>query len=441
MKNITQAIRDEPRLSTLVGALEQFDFITRLDEPGPFTVFAPSNKAIGKVIDSLPTEGAEFLKLLQRHVAPGRITDDKFSENKERVKTLNGLSELTIWREGETKMIQFQMNTYQFKEPAMELSNGVIHIISDVIMPSNNSITIAQAIRDEPRLSMLIGALDKSNLTAELEKAGNFTVFAPSNEAIGKVVDSLPIDGAEFRKLLQRHVAPFRRITDETFKNLKISGNRQLVRTMNDLFELTIWKEGETKMIKFEMNTYQFKEPDMDLSNGVIHIISDVIMSPNINSISIAQSLRENPKVIKLKQALEGAKLMSALEKAGPFTVFAPEDGPTMTAVLASIPKGDDELKKFLLRHVVPGKRITDENFSERKKDLFAMNGDDKLTIWKEGKTKKIELNGGAVEKVIGRFADLKNGEIYLIEGPLLMPVPGSGEFIALKTLIRSVHQ
>ena len=139
MKNIAQAIRDDPRLSKLTAALETANLMAELEKTGPFTLFAPSNDAISKVLGSLPTDEAEFKKLLLRHVVPGkRITDENFSERKEDLDTMNADDKVTIWKLGGIKRIGFKDDivafVYDNENDDMDASNGVIYIISDVLM-------------------------------------------------------------------------------------------------------------------------------------------------------------------------------------------------------------------------------------------------------------------------------------------------------------------
>merc|ERR1712130_977094 len=84
-----------PDLSTLVTAVVAGDLVGTLSSPGPFTVFAPTNDAFGKLpegtLDDLvkPENKASLVDILTYHVLPEQVlsTDLKFFQ---RVATLEG---------------------------------------------------------------------------------------------------------------------------------------------------------------------------------------------------------------------------------------------------------------------------------------------------------------------------------------------------------------
>ena len=98
---------------------------------------------------------------------------------------------------------------------------------------------------------------------------------------------------------------------------------------------------------------------DVAASNGVIHVIDKVILPADKDIVATAQSL---PDFSILVEAVVAAGLVSTLQGAGPFTVFAPtnaafaalltELGVSKDALLANKPL----LTKVLTYHVVPGR-------------------------------------------------------------------------------------
>jgi len=88
---------------------------------------------------------------------------------------------------------------------------------------------------------------------------------------------------------------------------------------------------------------------DVVASNGVIHVIDQLILPPkdDIVATAIAAGM-----FTKLAGALTAADLVTTLQGKGPFTVFAPTDA--AFAKLSAVPTGD-ALKNVLLYHVVAG--------------------------------------------------------------------------------------
>src|SRR6202795_3196622 len=79
-KNIIQNAVNSDDHTTLVAAVKAAGLVDTLQGPGPFTVFAPTNAAFGKLpagtVDNLlkPENKGTLTKVLTYHVVPGRMT-------------------------------------------------------------------------------------------------------------------------------------------------------------------------------------------------------------------------------------------------------------------------------------------------------------------------------------------------------------------------------
>merc|ERR1712037_936752 len=77
--NIVELAQSVPDLSTLVAAVVAGDLAETLSSPGPFTVFAPTNDAFGKLpagtVDTLlqPENKAQLVDILTYHVLPEQV--------------------------------------------------------------------------------------------------------------------------------------------------------------------------------------------------------------------------------------------------------------------------------------------------------------------------------------------------------------------------------
>ena len=69
--------------------------------------------------------------------------------------------------------------------PNVDASNGVIHVIDDVLLPPTQN--IAQIAIGNPAFSSLVAALVKTNLAGVFAGAGDFTVFAPTDAAFAQL--------------------------------------------------------------------------------------------------------------------------------------------------------------------------------------------------------------------------------------------------------------
>ena len=72
-------------------------------------------------------------------------------------------------------------------------TNGVIHVIEEVLLPLDNIVATATA---NGSFTTLLAALDQAGLTSTLEGAGSFTVFAPTDDAFADLLMALDIDAA-----------------------------------------------------------------------------------------------------------------------------------------------------------------------------------------------------------------------------------------------------
>ena len=99
-KNIVQNAVNSKDHTTLVAAVKAAGLVETLESKGPFTVFAPTNTAFGKLpagtVDTLvkPENKATLTKILTYHVVPGKLEASALTEGK-KLKTAEG-EELTV---------------------------------------------------------------------------------------------------------------------------------------------------------------------------------------------------------------------------------------------------------------------------------------------------------------------------------------------------------
>ena len=134
-KGILQVAGDAGNFTSLLAAIDAAGLASVLEGDGPFTVFAPTDAAVSKLpeetIVSLMTEHRDQLKaVLTYHVVSGRVSAGD-ALNAGSVKTVNGQSVEFSIRDG-----AFQVNDATIKTVDLKCSNGVIHVIDTVLLPS-----------------------------------------------------------------------------------------------------------------------------------------------------------------------------------------------------------------------------------------------------------------------------------------------------------------
>ena len=134
-KDIVDTAVGAGNFTTLVAAVQAAGLVDTLKGAGPFTVFAPTDDAFaalpaGTVEDLLKPENKDKLtKILTYHVVSGKVMSGDLSDGM-KAATVEG-SELTITTEGGAKV-----NGANITAADIEATNGVIHVIDAVLMPS-----------------------------------------------------------------------------------------------------------------------------------------------------------------------------------------------------------------------------------------------------------------------------------------------------------------
>ena len=141
-RNIIQNAVNSKDHTTLVAAVKAAGLVDTLEGKGPFTVFAPTNAAFGKLpdgtVDNLvkPENKATLTKILTYHVVPGKLEASDLSDGK-KLKTVEG-EELTVKKaNGKVMIVDAKGDTATVTISNVNQSNGVIHVIDTVLMPAS----------------------------------------------------------------------------------------------------------------------------------------------------------------------------------------------------------------------------------------------------------------------------------------------------------------
>lgn len=132
--NIVEVAQETPDLSTLVDAVVAAELTETLEEPGPYTVFAPTNEAfeaLGGTLETLlePANQEELAEILTYHVVPGELTAAQLSDGQQ-LETVQGDSLEVKVSEGTVTV-----GGAEVAAADVEASNGVVHVIDAVLLP------------------------------------------------------------------------------------------------------------------------------------------------------------------------------------------------------------------------------------------------------------------------------------------------------------------
>ena len=146
-QTVVDAAVSNKDFSTLVTALKAADLVGALSGEGPFTVFAPNNEAFSKIDagtlgDLLKPENVKALSnILTYHVVSGKLMASdvvnalKSGNGKVDLTALNGQTITAISKDGKIYLEDSQGNMSEIIATDVAGSNGVIHVISSVVMP------------------------------------------------------------------------------------------------------------------------------------------------------------------------------------------------------------------------------------------------------------------------------------------------------------------
>ncbi len=146
-KNIVENAVNSKDHTTLVAAVQAAGLVDTLASPGPFTVFAPTNAAFGKLpagtVDTLlkPENKGTLTAVLTYHVVPGTLTAADLAANakanggKAVLTTVQGAT-LTVWgKDGKWYVTDAKGGKAQITIADVRQSNGVIHVVDGVLLP------------------------------------------------------------------------------------------------------------------------------------------------------------------------------------------------------------------------------------------------------------------------------------------------------------------
>ena len=141
-KNIIQNAVNSKDHTTLVAAVKAAGLVDTLQGAGPFTVFAPTNAAFGKLpagtVDTLvkPENKATLTKILTYHVVPGKLAAADLKDGM-KLKTAEG-EQLTVKHDGgKVWIIDAKGGQSMVTISNVNQSNGVIHVVDTVLLPAS----------------------------------------------------------------------------------------------------------------------------------------------------------------------------------------------------------------------------------------------------------------------------------------------------------------
>jgi len=279
-QNVVEVAVSMPEtFSTLVSFVQFAQLATTLSETQGITVFAPTDAAFAGLIQVAPEVvtnlgdaqwSTHLQNVLLNHVLPVEVPSKDVTDGL----TATALSgeELTF---GKNSKGAVSVGAAKVEIADVEASNGVIHVIDNVLIPSWVTNSIVDRAAATPALSTLVQLVGAAGLEATLKGPGPFTVFAPTNDAFVKFLDGADIaslDIEEVKSILLYHVvsgiAPAAAITDGLMLPT-VQGE-----------DITFSLMGDAAMVNGE----NIVLTDILANNGIVHVIDEVLTMPSMDT-------------------------------------------------------------------------------------------------------------------------------------------------------------
>ncbi|KAK3089751.1 hypothetical protein FSP39_006188 [Pinctada imbricata] len=252
-----------------------------LESAENITFFVPTNEAVEKlpsdVLTSLARDTNALANILKYHVTPVE-TECKFVYNGYELETLSSGKSIVLYEYSTFPFRQRWLQTAQCGRIIMgniPSCNGLIHLVDKVLLPPVGN--ILDVLAQDRRFTQLVDLLKRAGLADALQGEGPLTIFAPTNQAFGKIpsstLQSLASDVDQLQTVLKLHVIKGFLCCAGIFEDNFFHRNR--ISSLEGT-RLRIRKEGDQLMVQ----SSTISSCDLTGTNGVVHAIDSVIL-PN----------------------------------------------------------------------------------------------------------------------------------------------------------------
>ncbi|XP_060621305.2 transforming growth factor-beta-induced protein ig-h3 [Anolis sagrei] len=248
-----------------------------ITSPGSYTIFAPTNEAWAslpaEMLDSLVSNvNIELLNALRYHMVNKRVLTDELK---------HGTSLPSMYQNIDIQIHHYPngivtVNCARLLKADHHATNGVVHLIDKVISTTTNN--ILQIVEVEEDLETLLTAVTAAGLNSLLEKEGQYTLLAPTNEAFEKIpqetLNRILRDPEALKDLLSNHILKSAMCAEAIIAGLSmetLEGNMLEIGCNGD--ELTL--NGRPIIAN----------KDVMATNGVIHFVNELLIPDSVKNL------------------------------------------------------------------------------------------------------------------------------------------------------------
>uniref|UniRef100_A0AAQ5ZK89 Transforming growth factor-beta-induced protein ig-h3 n=1 Tax=Amphiprion ocellaris TaxID=80972 RepID=A0AAQ5ZK89_AMPOC len=295
-----------------------------IEGPGSFTFFAPSNEAWAalptEILDALVSNvNIELLNALHYHMVNRRLTSEELK---------HGSSFASMYQDSHVHIHHYSngiitVNCARLIKPDQHATNGIVHVVDRVITAISNDMQTAFAA---------------AGLTSILENEGQYTVFAPTNEAFEKIpaetLNRILGDPVALRDLLNYHI----------LKNMQCAESIVSGTPMETLQGTVLEVGCDGNQMTLNGKAIITKKDQLG-TNGVIHYINELLIPDSAKTLL---ELAEGSSVAMATKLFVEAGLTTHLTGSEALTMLAPLD----EAFKGSVTMTPD-MRKLMTNHIV----------------------------------------------------------------------------------------
>lgn len=361
------AINNPDAFSSLVDFVTQADLVDALSSTNGITLFAPTNGAFAVLAEAAPVvvanlqteEWQDHLKnLLEYHVLPvvvpsSAIIDDSVATTLNKESITFSKKDSGIFVNSDAEVVA----------PDVDASDGVIHAIDNVLLPSWVSNSIVDLAIGSPDLSTLVDLVVQAGLVDTLSEAGPYTVFAPTNDAFLKLLgdenDASSLDDDLISSILTYHVVP------GIYDSSSLVNGLNLTTVQGQ--DLTFSIQGNRKWVNGE----RIITPNILANNGIVHLVNGVLIPEESDT---NEEVVNDPDVSSSQAEFEPCSLCLALNTELKFGYDYIRVGSIPDDVLAVLPIASEQT---ILECATIDEFCRSGNCSQKTCESLSIFGDD----------------------------------------------------------------
>nr|XP_020468775.1 periostin-like isoform X1 [Monopterus albus] len=322
---------------------------SQIEGPGSFTFFAPSNEAwedLPQDVRSalLSNVNIELYNALHYHMANKRLMTKDLK---------NGMVITSMYHDLDLYINHYPngvvtVNCARIIYGNQVATNGVVHVIDNVIRPVGH--TIKEVLDTNDDLSTLLDLAENTGLLEKLGEKGHYTLFAPTNEAFESLgsdaLQRIKRDKEVLKALLNFHLLDSVQcseaiMTGSSYETLE--GNN-----------IEIGCDGESLTVN---GIKMVRKKDIFTANGVIHLIDKVLVPDSAKQ--VMELLGDSQSTFA--DLVSELGVSAAMKKDAEYTLLAPVNTAFNDEVMAT----DERVLRIILRnHILKNKYILGKLFN-----------------------------------------------------------------------------